>query len=70
MIGGVITWGVYSTFKEKRFTLPFLTLVHVICTFGLICVFPQFFMRFSQGELIKFDINLLYSYFFSSCFQV
>ena len=43
MIGGVITWGVYSTLlKKKKFTLPLLTLVHVICTFGLICVFPQF----------------------------
>ena len=43
MIGGVITWGIYSTLlKKKKFTLPLLTLVHVICTFGLICVFPQF----------------------------
>ena len=34
MIGGVIAWGVYSTLlKKKDFTLPLLTLVHVICTF-------------------------------------
>ncbi len=34
MIGGVLTWGVYSTLlKKKKFTLPLLTLVHVICTF-------------------------------------
>ena len=45
MIGGVITWGVYSTLlKKKEFFLPLLTLVHVICTFGLISVFPQFFL--------------------------
>ena len=31
MIGGVITWGVYSTLlKKKKFILPLLTLVHVI----------------------------------------
>ena len=43
MIGGVITWGLYSVFlKKKEFTLPLLTLVHVLCTFGLIFVLPQF----------------------------
>ena len=37
MIGGVITWGLYSSFlKKKKFTLPLLTLVQVLCTFGLI----------------------------------
>ena len=43
MIGGVLTWGIYSTLlKKKKFTLPLLTLVHVICTFGLISVFTIF----------------------------
>ena len=61
MIGGVITWGVYSTLlKKKKFTLPLLTLVHVICTFGLISVLPQFLYEYSNGELIKFDINIVY----------
>ena len=40
MIGGVITWGLYSAFlKRKKFTLPLLTLVQVLCTFGLISYF-------------------------------
>ena len=40
MIGGVITWGLYSSFlKKKTFTLPLLTLVHILCTFGLIFIF-------------------------------
>ena len=69
MIGGVITWGVYSTLlKKKKFTLPLLTLVHVICTFGLICVFPQFLYEFSQGQFIKFDINLGYTLIFLALF--
>ena len=69
MIGGVITWGVYSTLlKKKKFTLPLLTLVHVICTFGLICVFPQFLYEFSQGQFIKFDINLGYLLIFLAIF--
>jgi len=69
MIGGVITWGVYSTLlKKKRFTLPLLTLVHVICTFGLIIVLPQFLYEYSNEELIKFDINLVYTLIFLALF--
>ena len=69
MIGGVITWGVYSTFlKKKKFTLPLLTLVHVICTFGLICVLPQFLYELSQGQVIKIDINLFYTLVFLALF--
>ncbi len=69
MIGGVITWGVYSTLlKKKKFTLPLLTLVHIICTFGLICVFPQFLYEFSQGQVIKIDIYLIYTLIFLALF--
>ena len=69
MIGGVVTWGVYSTLlKKKNFTLPLLTLVHVICTFGLICVFPQFFYEFSQGQFIEFNTNLFYIIIFLALF--
>ena len=69
MIGGVVTWGVYSTLlKKKKFTLPLLTLVHVVCTFGLISVFPQFLYEFSNGQIIKFDINLVYTLTFLALF--
>ena len=69
MIGGVLTWGIYSTLlKKKQFTLPLLTLVHVICTFGLIGVFPQFLYEFSNGEIIKFDTNLFYTLIFLALF--
>ncbi|MBD1174204.1 DMT family transporter [Pelagibacterales bacterium SAG-MED01] len=69
MIGGVITWGVYSTLlKKKNFTLPLLTLVHVVCTFGLIFVFPQFLYEFSQGKVINIDINLFYTLIFLALF--
>ena len=69
MIGGAITWGVYSTLlKKKKFTLPLLTLVHVICTLGLVCVLPQFLYEYSNGQLIKFDMNLLYTLIFLALF--
>ena len=61
MIGGVITWGLYSSFlKKKKFTLPLLTLVHILCTFGLLFILPQFLFEVYQGKIIKFDINLGY----------
>ncbi|MDA9084575.1 DMT family transporter [Candidatus Pelagibacter sp.] len=61
MIGGVITWGLYSSFlKKKKFTLPLLTLVHILCTFGLLFILPQFLFEVYQGKIIKLDINLGY----------
>ena len=69
MIGGVITWGLYSSFlKRKTFTLPLLTLVHVLCTFGLIFIFPQFIYEFSKGYVIDFDMELFYILIFLALF--
>jgi drug/metabolite transporter (DMT)-like permease len=69
MIGGVITWGLYSSFlKKKKFTLPLLTLVHILCTFGLLFILPQFLFEISQGKIIKFDINLSYTLIYLALF--
>ena len=69
MIGGVITWGIYSTLlKKKKFTLPLLTLVHIICTFGIISIFPQYLYELSNGQVIKFDTYLLYTLIFLALF--
>ena len=69
MIGGVISWGLYSAFlKKKKFDLPLLTLVHILCTLGLIFILPQFLYELSQGQFIKFDINLGYTLLFLALF--
>ena len=69
MIGGVISWGLYSSFlKKKKFTIPLLTLVHVLCTFGLIFIFPQFMYEFSQGQKVDINIDLIYILFFLALF--
>jgi drug/metabolite transporter (DMT)-like permease len=69
MVGGALTWGVYSTLlKRKKFTLPLLTLVHVVCTLGLISVLPQFLYEYTNGQVIKFDINLVYTLIFLALF--
>ena len=69
MIGGVVTWGLYSAFlKKKKFTLPLLTLVHVLCSLGLIFILPQFIYEFSQEQFIQFDLNLFYILIFLAIF--
>jgi len=69
MIGGVITWGLYSSFlKKKTFNLPLLTLVHVLCTFGLIFILPQFLYELSHGLTIKFNSNLIYTLIYLALF--
>ena len=69
MIGGVITWGLYSSFlKKKTFTLPLLTLVHILCTFGLIFILPQFLYELSHGLTVKFNSNLIYTLIYLALF--
>ena len=69
MIGGVVSWGLYSSFlKKKTFSLPLLTLVHVLCSFGLIFIFPQFIYEYSQGQILDFDMNLFYMLIFLALF--
>ena len=69
MIGGVITWGLYSAFlKKKKFTLPLLTLVHILCTLGLLFILPQFLYELSKGLTIKVNTNLVYTLIYLALF--
>ena len=69
MMGGVISWGLYSSFlKRMKFTLPLLTLVQILCSFGLIFIFPQFMYEVAQGKVIDFNINLFYILLFLALF--
>ena len=69
MVGGVITWGLYSSFlKKKKFTLPLLTLVHILCTLGLLFILPQFLYELSQGLTIKVNTNLVYTLIYLALF--
>ena len=61
MIGAIISWGIYSAYLRKRtFELPLLALVQIICTFGLIFLFPLFILDISQGKTIETSSNLFY----------
>ena len=59
---------IFIFFKKKKFTLPLLTLVHVLCTLGLIFILPQFIYEFSQGLKVNFNMNLLYILIFLALF--
>ena len=61
MIVAIIAWGIYSAYLRKQtFNVSLLTLVHIICTFGLIFLLPLFILDVTQGKTIEIDINLFY----------
>jgi len=61
MLGAVITWGLYSAFlKKRKFEVSLLTFVHILCTFGLISLIPQFLYEFSQGQTVTINTNFVY----------
>jgi drug/metabolite transporter (DMT)-like permease len=61
MLGAIIAWGIYSAYLRKQtFKVSLLALVHIVCTFGLIFLFPLFIMDVLQGETIEISLNLFY----------
>ena len=61
MIVAIIAWGIYSAYLRKRtFEVSLLSLVHIICTFGLIFLLPLFFLDLVQGKIIEMSSNLFY----------
>ena len=69
MIVAIIAWGIYSAyFRKQTFNVSLLTLVHIICTFGLIFLLPLFILDVTQGKTIEIDINLFYILIFLALF--
>ena len=61
MIGAIIAWGIYSAYLRKRtFEVSLLTLVHIICTFGLIFLLPLFIFDITSGKIVEINSNLFY----------
>ena len=61
MIVAIIAWGIYSAYLRKRnFDVSLLSLVHIICTFGLIFLFPLFLLDLIQGKPVEISNNLFY----------
>ena len=69
MIGAIIAWGIYSAYLKKRtFKTSLLTLVHIICSFGLIFLLPLFILDITQGKIIEISGNLFYILFYVAIF--
>jgi len=61
MLVAIIAWGIYSAYLRKRtFQVSLLSLVHIICTFGLIFLFPLFLLDLIQGKTIEVSSNLFF----------
>ena len=61
MIGAIIAWGIYSAYLRKRnFEVSLLTLVQIICTFGLLFLLPLFILDITQGKSVQIGSNLFY----------
>jgi len=61
MVIAIISWGIYSAFlKKKTFDISLLSLVHVVCTFGLIILLPAFLFELAQGKTTEFNSNLIF----------
>jgi drug/metabolite transporter (DMT)-like permease len=61
MVIAIISWGIYSAFlKKKTFDISLLSLVHVVCTFGLIILLPAFLFELAQGKTTEINNNLIF----------
>ena len=61
MIVAIIAWGIYSAYLRKRtFDVSLLSLVQIVCTFGLIFLLPLFLIDIIQGKTIEMSNNLFY----------
>jgi drug/metabolite transporter (DMT)-like permease len=61
MIGAIIAWGIYSAYLRKiTFEVSLLSLVHIICTFGLLFLLPLFIFELLQDKTVEINRNLFY----------
>ena len=63
MVIAIISWGIYSALlKKKTFNISLLSLVHVVCTFGLIILFPAFLFELAYSESDHVSLNVGFYY--------
>ena len=69
MLVAIISWGIYSALlKRKTFSISLLSLIQVICTFGLIVLLPAFLFELTQEKIIEVNSNFFYILFFIAIF--
>jgi drug/metabolite transporter (DMT)-like permease len=69
MIGAVVCWGLYSAFLKKlKLQISLLSFVHIVCTCGLLFLFPQFIYEHTQGDVVNVNITFLYCILYLALF--
>ena len=69
MIGAVICWGLYSAFLKKlKLKISLFSTVQVLCTCGLLFVFPQFLYEYTQGGVVTINKVFLYCIIYTAIF--
>ena len=60
MLIAITAWGIYSAFLKKRnFEISLLALVQIICSFGLILLFPAFIFEMMHDQFVEINNNLI-----------
>ena len=60
MLIAITAWGIYSAFLKKRnFEVSLLALVQIICSFGLILLFPAFIFEIMHDQFVEINNNLI-----------
>ena len=60
MLIAITAWGIYSAFLKKRnFEISLLALVQIICSFGLILLFPAFIFEMMHNQFVEINNNLI-----------
>ena len=61
MLIAITAWGIYSAFLKKRnFEVSLLALVQIVCSFGLVLLFPTFIFEMMHGKTVEINNNLFY----------
>ena len=69
MIGAVICWGLYSSFLKKlKLKISLLSFVHIVCSFGLIFLLPQFGYEYFQDNAATIDKTFIYCLIYLALF--
>ena len=69
MIFAVASWGIYSAFLKKlKLKISLLSLVHILCTFGLVFLLPQFIYEYNQENIVSLNKTFFYCLIFLAIF--
>ena len=58
----------FSFLKKLKLKISLLSFVHIVCTCGLLFLFPQFIYEYTQGDIINVNKTFLYCILYLALF--